>query len=115
MMTTTTMYEYTDAERTTLLRQLGFIRAGMQPWNDYVGDIACPTLLLTGEVERGGLVSPAVARTVQQINPRVEIAHMENAGHNIHIDNFAGYMQAVRSFLRSVYTAFNTLADETSS
>jgi N-formylmaleamate deformylase len=96
-------YEYTDAQRTVLFRQLGVLRVGMQPWDDVVGEIACPTLLLTGEVAREGIVSPDVARTVQQINPRVEIAHIENAGHNIHIDNVADFVRAVRSFLRRVH------------
>ncbi|MFZ4657827.1 MAG: alpha/beta fold hydrolase [Caldilineaceae bacterium] len=93
----------TDEERIALFRQLGFVRAGMQPWDDFVGNISCPTLLVTGEVARGGIVSPAVARAVQQINPRVEISHIKNAGHGIHSENFADYVQAVRSFLRRVY------------
>jgi len=72
-------------------------------WTEYVATIPCPGLLITGDVDLGGIVSPAVAMEVTQLNPRIEVAHIAGAGHSVRREQFAAYVAAVRAFLQRVY------------
>jgi pimeloyl-ACP methyl ester carboxylesterase len=69
------------------------------PWSEVVPKLGCPTLLVTGEPERGGIVSPETAAAIVATNPQVRIAHLAGAGHNIRRDQFTAYVAAVRAFL----------------
>ena len=68
-------------------------------WKDAARATTCPALLITGEVERGALVSPEIARQFVEIVPTGKVAHIAEAGHSIRRDQFKAYMQAVRAFL----------------
>ncbi len=72
------------------------------PWPDWpalVRGIVCPTLLITADVERGGLVSAEAAAQFRALLPHAQIAHLAGAGHSIHREQFEPYMAAVEKFL----------------
>jgi pimeloyl-ACP methyl ester carboxylesterase len=70
-------------------------------WREAVQVLRCPTLLLTGDPEKGALVTPEVAQEAARLQPLLRVAHIAGAGHNIRRDRFEPYMQAVRAFLSS--------------
>ncbi|MBN9391057.1 MAG: alpha/beta hydrolase [Chloroflexi bacterium] len=68
-------------------------------WREVMTSIKCPVLLLTGDVEKGGLVSPEAANEATHLCPTCEVSHISGAGHCIHRDRLGETMQAVRDFL----------------
>jgi pimeloyl-ACP methyl ester carboxylesterase len=84
-------------------QQVGELAAGnldAPDWPATVARIACPTLLVHGEVERGGIVSPDVARRAAELNHRLSTSRIHGAGHNIRRENFDDFITVVREFLR---------------
>lgn len=82
---------------------LDYVGAPSIHWTEYVPAIRCPVLLLTGDTERGGIVSVEVAKEVVALSPNVQVAHIPGAGHSIRREQFQPYMAAVRRFLQEVY------------
>jgi N-formylmaleamate deformylase len=73
---------------------------------DDVGDLAaelsavrCPTLLVTGDPDRGALVTPRAADALAGLVRDLEVVHLPGTGHSIRHDDPAGYGAAVRRFL----------------
>jgi N-formylmaleamate deformylase len=78
------------------------LRAASQPfmdWHETVRAIRCPTLILYGDVERGGIVSPSVAAQAAALNPLICCVHIPGAGHDVRRNNYPGFMRAVQAFL----------------
>ncbi len=73
-----------------------------EPWREVVRRISAPALLITADVEKGAIVSPEMAREIQQINPRVRVAHITGSGHSIRRDDPTAFLNAVREFLKEV-------------
>jgi N-formylmaleamate deformylase len=69
-------------------------------WSESVVRIECPTLLIHGDTDRGGIVTPEVAQQVENLNGRVTTSLIEDAGHNIRRENFGRYINVVRDFLK---------------
>ena len=80
-------------------RAVASVSAPRPPWQDIARHIACPTLLITAEPERGALVTPEVAAEAARLNARIEILHVAGAGHSVRRDRFAEYVAGVRAFL----------------
>lgn len=59
----------------------------------------CPALLIKADPARGAIVSDAAAEALRAGIPQLKVAHIADAGHSIHRDQFAAYLQAVRAFL----------------
>ena len=72
------------------------------PWQDVARGITVPALLLTGDLELGAIVSPAVAQEAPGLMPQAQVAHIPGAGHCIHRDKFEETMAAVKGFLAGV-------------
>lgn len=68
-------------------------------WRGVARGIQCPTLLITAEVEKGAIVTPAMAQEAVALNPNIQIAHIPGVGHNIRREAFRAYMAAVKAFL----------------
>jgi len=68
-------------------------------WSSTVSRIECPTLLIHGEIERGGIVDPAVARRATELNPSLSTRRVRSAGHNIRRERFDEFIIAARAFL----------------
>lgn len=70
-------------------------------WEETVAHIECPTLLIHGDIERGGIVGPAVAERAEQLNRRLSTSHITGAGHGVRRENFDDFIAVVRTFLCS--------------
>ena len=60
-----------------------------------------PVLLVLGDA---GVVTPAVAAELQQLNPRFQVEQIQGAGHALHYDQPERFAVVVRSFLGSIGT-----------
>ena len=74
-------------------------------WSRFVPDLVAPTLLLTGDLDQGAIVTPLVARQVQARcamggnECRVRVRHVAGAGHGIHDQRPREFLAAVLPFL----------------
>jgi pimeloyl-ACP methyl ester carboxylesterase len=64
-----------------------------------VGQIACPTLLITADPERGAIVAQEDVAALRELVPHLEEAHIPGAGHSIRREQFEPYLNAVQAFL----------------
>ena len=64
-------------------------------WPAIVQRITCPTLLITADPEKGGLVTPEAAAAFKT-RAAGAVAHIGGAGHNIRREQFARYMEIVK-------------------
>ncbi len=78
---------------------------GKYRWEQMASEITCPTLLLTAEVEKGGIVTPEVAVQALSILPNAQWAYIPKAGHTIRYEQFNLVMGVVMNFLRHFYPA----------
>jgi len=79
-----------------------YVVVNPHPFEEIVGKIQCPTLLVTGEK---GVVSKETAEkitTLWKANSPYRWARIEGAGHNVHRDNYMGFMKALEEFLKEV-------------
>lgn len=73
-----------------------------EPWRDILARIECPFLLVTGDPERGAIVTPDQAAESVRLAGHGGIARIIGAGHCIHRDRFSESMKAVRAFLAAM-------------
>jgi pimeloyl-ACP methyl ester carboxylesterase len=66
------------------------------------GKIACPALLLTADTTRDAIVTEAQAAALRGMVPHLSIAHISGAGHSIHRDQPARFLEVVRAFLQEL-------------
>ncbi len=71
-------------------------------WRDMVPAISCPTLILTADPNKGGIVTPEVAQEVCAANPNFRVAHIPGVGHHVRFGDQATYMRAVWAFLEEI-------------
>jgi N-formylmaleamate deformylase len=71
-------------------------------WRDLIRYIHCLVLLVTGDPERGALVTPEHARALHTWLPQLSTVHIPGAGHSIHRDQSAAFLRVVRPFLLQV-------------
>jgi pimeloyl-ACP methyl ester carboxylesterase len=67
-----------------------------------VPQLTCPTLIVTADPEKGGIVTPAIAARVKELNPRCTVAHIPGTGHHVRFEDYATYILALRSFLARI-------------
>jgi pimeloyl-ACP methyl ester carboxylesterase len=72
-------------------------------WQKLIPRIICPTLLVTADPALDAVVTPELAQTMVELNPQIRVALISGAGHNIRREQFEGYVEVVRAFLREVY------------
>lgn len=72
----------------------------MVPWQQRITSLTVPTLLITADELRGGLVSASAAAEARQRAHCVEVAHIRDAGHCIRRDAPAAYRALVTEFIR---------------
>ena len=70
-------------------------------WQETVSAIRCPALLMMGDPDLGGLVTPAIAQEAVALAPGFQIAQVADAGHSIHRQQFDSFVAAVRTFLNA--------------
>lgn len=76
-----------------------FIQASVKPWWEVVPGLRCSTLVLTGDVERGAIITEGMAEKIHALNSRVEVVRLARAGHNVRREQFDAFVHHVRRFL----------------
>ena len=71
-------------------------------WKELITKIKKPGLLLTAEIEQGGLVTQDVAQHAQSLWKNLEVEHFPGAGHHIRREQYIKYRDLVSSFLRKI-------------
>jgi N-formylmaleamate deformylase len=71
-------------------------------WLTTLPAITHPVLLITGNPELGGLVTPEAVAKVRELNPNVTIVTIPDVGHLIRFDKYNAFMEALRTFLKQV-------------
>ncbi len=69
-------------------------------WREVVAQIRCPLLLITGDPDRGAIVTPQVAQEVTEIWHDSQVVHIPGAGHNIRREQYKPYIAAITNFLQ---------------
>lgn len=77
---------------------LKYSDAFLIPWRKFVPSITCPVLLITGDTNRGAIVTPETAQEMAHLCKQGMTVHIDGAGHNIHRDRYDATMAAVRAF-----------------
>ncbi len=78
---------------------VSYIFKDVHDWSSDLSNMTCPALLIKADPDKGALVTDETAKALQEIAPQLQVAHINNAGHSIHRDQFDNYMQVVRDFL----------------
>jgi N-formylmaleamate deformylase len=80
---------------------MGASPAGSSAWIDrkLVSTIYVPMLLVIGDK---GVISFETARELQNLNPRLRVEQIQDAGHGLPYDQPDRFEVVIRSFLRSV-------------
>lgn len=68
-------------------------------YEQLVSQIDMPALLVFGD---RGVVTPVVAEALQQLNSRLTVAQIPEAGHSLHMDQPERFAAVVKTFLASV-------------
>lgn len=71
-------------------------------WPGLLATIDVPVLLLTGDPERGAIVTPAAAAGFRALVDHAEVVHLPGAGHSLRREQPTAYLGAVRSFLAAM-------------
>lgn len=69
-------------------------------WRNQAKEIAIPTLIVTGDVERGAIVSPKIGVEAVQLLDQGEFGHISTAGHCVRYQQYQPYLTMVKLFLK---------------
>lgn len=81
---------------------LSVLRIQGTDWQTGLPKLTCPTLVLTADPQKGGLVTPVVAERVPELNTRCQVVHIPGTGHHIRFEDYDTYMKSVYSFLEGI-------------
>lgn len=76
--------------------------APAEAYRALLGRVDCPTLLITGDLAAGAIVSAFAAAKAIAGLPNGQVAHIPRAGHSIRRDQPEAFLRAVREFLAEV-------------
>lgn len=76
-----------------------------RPWREVLKQIRCPILLLTGDTEKGAIVTSQAAEEGQRLSSLVQHVHVPGVGHHIRYESPEPYNRAVTRFLARVYAS----------
>src|SRR5579884_3065471 len=68
-------------------------------WRGLLPKVRVPTLLVTSDPQRGGIVTPEAAELAKRLLPSLEVVRLSPAGHNVRREQFGRFLEAVRAFL----------------
>ena len=69
-------------------------------WQKTAKEITVPTLIVTGDVERGAIVTPAIGMEAVQLLDKGEFGHISAAGHCVRYEQYLPYLRMVNLFLK---------------
>lgn len=71
-------------------------------WEKLLSKVTVPTLMITADIDKGGIAFPDAVAQLQSYAPQVQVEHVADAGHSIHRDQFDAYMAVVQDFLKQL-------------
>ncbi|GCE26970.1 putative 2-succinyl-6-hydroxy-2,4-cyclohexadiene-1-carboxylate synthase [Dictyobacter alpinus] len=71
-----------------------------QEWQVLMPQLSNPTLLITGDPDRGAIVTSEIAQQALATWDNGTLAHIDGAGHSIRRDQYEPFITAVRQFLK---------------
>lgn len=74
--------------------------SGIYEWKKLAKAIVVPTLIITGDVELGAIVSPQLGIEAIQLLEKGEFGHISEAGHRIRYEQYQPYLTMVKLFLK---------------
>ncbi|MDQ3810107.1 MAG: alpha/beta hydrolase [Chloroflexota bacterium] len=78
-------------------------RSPADEWRALLPRVSCPVLLVTGDPERGGIVTPEIAQQARGLLPTLRVVRLSGAGHNVRREQFEAFTPALREFLAETY------------
>jgi pimeloyl-ACP methyl ester carboxylesterase len=96
------IHTWTPAKKQLDPNILTILRVSGSDWAENASKLACPTLVVSADPDRGGLVTPEIAARAQQLNPLIKVTHIPGTGHHVRFEDYQSYMQTVRSFLAGI-------------
>lgn len=70
-----------------------------EDWRKIAGKITVPTLIVTGDADRGAIVTPAIGIEAVQLLEKGEFGHISAAGHCVRYEQYQPYLRMVSLFL----------------
>ena len=67
-------------------------------WAVDLGRLTAPTMLITSDQAKGGIVGPDDAERLQRLVPHVLVKRISDAGHSIHRDQSGAFLAAITAF-----------------
>jgi N-formylmaleamate deformylase len=64
-----------------------------------LNSVRCPTLFITADPDKGSICTAGDTERLKALIKGLTAAHIPNAGHNIHRDQFEPYLKVVKQFL----------------
>jgi pimeloyl-ACP methyl ester carboxylesterase len=89
---------WADAKLQVSPKHVGAPRSQLD-FRELLPKVKVPILLITSDPERGGGVTPEAAAEAKRIHPATTVVRLSPAGHNVRREQFAGFVEAVRTFL----------------
>ena len=71
-----------------------------EDWREVARSIQVPTLIITGDNDRGAIVKPSLGTEAIELMAHGEFGHISNAGHCVRYEQFQPYLTMVRLFLK---------------
>ncbi len=81
------------------LNFLSILRLNRTDWPQGVPSLTCPTLIVTADPDLGGIVTPAVAAQVAELNELCSVVNVPGTGHHVRFEAYDTYMDKVMPFL----------------
>jgi len=68
-------------------------------WKTVLRQVVCPVLLIRADTALGAIITPELESTLRELIPQLESVHIAEAGHSIHREQPAIFLDRVRDFL----------------
>jgi len=81
---------------------VNYVTEPMPNWREAAAKITCPALLVVADVVRGAIVDEGVIEAARARMPRLRVARVPNAGHNIRRENWESFISQAKDFLRDL-------------
>jgi pimeloyl-ACP methyl ester carboxylesterase len=95
----TVLHWWSEGKRQLDLNIFGSRAIGRMDWQQSVRTLACPTLVVTADPDKGGIVTPEVAQWASEVNEHISVTHIPGTGHHVRFEDHAAYMDVVKAFL----------------